>query len=79
MQEEPLESEHTVECSGRTILECSCGERLILLGLQEDWSSEQRTDFDCPCGKALNLSNRLDEEVLAFRRLMKSALKVPGS
>ena len=65
----------TVTCSGRIILECGCGERLILLGLEEDWRSEQRTEFECSCGKALTLSDRLNEDVLEFRRLMRGAFQ----
>ena len=67
--------EHTLESSERIILECGCGERLILLGLEEDWRSEQRTEFECSCGKGLNLSERLNEDVLEFRRLMRGASK----
>ena len=68
--------EHTLESSGRIVLECSCGERLVLLGLEEDWRSEQRTEFECSCGKGLTLSiNRLNEDVLEFRRLMRGAAK----
>ena len=77
--EEFSEADRTIECSGRSILECSCGERLILLGLEEDWRSEERTDFECGCGRSLTLSDRLPEDVLAFRRLMRGAFKVPGS
>ena len=76
--EEFAESDNTVECSGRTVLECGCGERLILLGLEQDWRSEERTDFECECGQVLTLANRLNEEVLEFRRLMRGAFKVPG-
>ncbi len=72
------EPDNTVECSGRSILECGCGERLILLGLKEDWLSEQRTNFECGCGQILTLADRLNEEVLEFRRLMRGAFKVPG-
>jgi hypothetical protein len=72
------EPDNTVECSGRTVLECGCWERLILLGLKEDWLSEQRTHFECHCGQSLTLADRLDEEVLEFRRLMRGAFKIPG-
>jgi hypothetical protein len=70
-------SDNTVECSGRSILECGCGERLILLGLKEDWASEQRTEFECECGQVLTLADRLHEEVLEFRRLMRGAFTGP--
>ena len=68
--------EYLLESSERIILECGCGERLILLGLEEDWRSEQRTEFDCSCGKGLTISiNWLNEDVLDFRRLMRGAFK----
>ena len=71
---------HILESSGRIILECGCGERLILLGLEEDWRSEQRTLFECLCGKGLTLStNRLNEDVLAFRRLLRGARGVQSN
>ena len=76
------ESDQSVECSGRIILGCSCGNRLILLGLEEDWRSEQRTDFECSCGKSLSLRSRLaklDEGVRALRRLHRGTVKVPRS
>lgn len=70
--------ERTLECSERSILECGCGERLILLGLKEDWLSERRTHFECQCGQSLTLADRLNEEVLEFRRLMRGAGKIPS-
>jgi hypothetical protein len=72
------ESDMTVECSGRITLECGCGDRLVLIGLEEDWCSEQRTDFECQCGKGLTLSNLLREEVFEFGRLTLGTFKVPG-
>ena len=75
IQQPSSESDQTVECSARIVLECECGERLILLGLEEDWRSEERTDFECSCGKGLTLSERLNEEVLEFRRIMRGAFK----
>lgn len=78
MQEDPSESDKTVECSARIVLECGCGERLILLGLEEDWRTEERTDFECDCGQPLTLADRLNEDVLEFKRLMRGAFKAPG-
>ena len=72
------EPDKTVECTGRIVLECRCGERLILLGLEEDWRLEERTDFECNCGQPLTLDDRLNEDVLEFRRLMRGAFKLPG-
>jgi hypothetical protein len=45
------DQDHTIDCSGRMTLECGCGERLVLIGLEDDWHSEQRSDLECQCGK----------------------------
>jgi predicted SprT family Zn-dependent metalloprotease len=57
--------EWTVDHSGRIVLRCKkCTQRLILLGLEEDWVSEGRTEFECKCGKRLTLRrDRSLEEV----------------
>ena len=73
------ESEQSIECSGRLVLGCGCGGRLILLGLEEDWRSEQRTDFECSCGKSLSLRSslvKLNEGMRALRRLHRGTDKV---
>ncbi len=82
------ESEQFVLCSERTVLECECGERTILLGLEEDWYLEGRTAFRCECGKELTLADSLDEEAvpdddldeeaLGVRELLRS-LRTPGT
>jgi hypothetical protein len=82
------ESEQFVLCSGRTILECKCGERVILLGLEEDWYLEGRMVFECECGEELTLADSLveepvpdedlDEEALGVRELLRS-LRTPGT
>jgi hypothetical protein len=52
-----------LEVSGRIVLECaSCGERLVLLGREEDWSSEGRGAFACECGAELTLADRVGED-----------------
>jgi len=56
------EPEHYVLCSKRIVLRCQCGEKMILLGREEDWYSERRTVFECECGERLTLADRLDEE-----------------
>ena len=64
--ENPVQLEEwTVDHSGRIILRCKkCTQRLILLGLEEDWVSEGRTEFECKCGKRLTLErDRALEEV----------------
>ena len=84
-----LKSERFVVCSERMVLECKCGERLVLLGLEDDWYSELRTVFECECGQSLTLANRLEEEgltlvdgsdevALGVRELLRS-LRAPGT
>ncbi len=46
------------------ILECECGEIMVVLGSKEDWSS-RRAVFRCVCGQKLTLDGRTAEEVLA--------------
>ena len=83
------ESDRFVLCSERIVLECECGERLILLGFEDDWYSELRTTFECECGEELTLVDRLDEggltlvdgsdeATLGVRELLRS-LKTPGA
>jgi hypothetical protein len=53
-----------VLCSECISLECECGERLILIGREEDWHSTGRTDFECECGNKLTLdNNRVEVQV----------------
>jgi hypothetical protein len=50
-----------IEPSGRIVLGCGCGERLILLGREEDWYAEGRSTFECECGRELTLADRVGE------------------
>lgn len=59
-----------IEASGRIVLECGCGERLVLLGREDDWYSEGRGAFACECGKELTLSDRM-LETSDFTRLIR--------
>ncbi len=59
------EPERSVLCSERIVLECRCGERLLLLGLEGDWYLEGHITFECECGERLTLADRLDEAALA--------------
>ncbi len=88
MRHDP-DSERFVLCSERIILECECGERLVLLGFESDWYSEGRTFFGCECGEQLTLADAfdegepaladgLDEEALSVRELLRN-LKSPGT
>jgi hypothetical protein len=65
-----------VSFSERIVLGCGCGERLILLGLEEDWQSE-KTVFECQCGARLTLVDRIYEEVADIRRLLYGSIKAP--
>jgi hypothetical protein len=49
-----------IEPSARIILGCSCGERLVLLGREDDWYAEGRDAFECECGEKLSLANRIE-------------------
>ena len=53
-------SERTINTSGQIVLECSgCGERVILLGHEDDWSREHRNAFECRgCNKTVTLADR---------------------
>ena len=55
------ESERSLQCSERIVLACKCGEKLVLLGLEEDWYSEGRTTFECECGGRITLADRIEE------------------
>lgn len=51
-----------MEPSGRIVLECGCGERLVLLGREDDWYAEGRKTFACECGNEITLADRVAEE-----------------
>jgi hypothetical protein len=51
--------EHTISCSGQIVLECGCGERLVLLGHEDDWYLEEYLTFTCGCGEPLTLADRI--------------------
>jgi len=73
------EEEHTVECSGRIVLVCKkCEENTTLLGLEEDWALEERTDFTCACEQNLTLADRESEEVRSVRRLLRGSIRPAG-
>ena len=57
---------HSVPYSRCIVLECGCGERLVLLGREEDWYSEGRTTFECECGKKLTLDDDRVEVPVGF-------------
>jgi ribosomal protein S27AE len=68
--------ERFVPSSGRITLEGECGERLVLLGREEDWYLEGRRLFECECGERLTITkNRVSEEANAAIRLLQ---RLPG-
>ena len=47
-----------VGCSRSIVVDCRCGEKLILLGHRSDWYGEGRTNFECGgCGGKLSLKD----------------------
>lgn len=66
--------ERFVNLSERIILECkTCKERLVLLGLEDDWYSEGRTAFSCGgCGRRLTLADRIEEADPHIEDLLRS-------
>jgi hypothetical protein len=65
--EQPSGLGRFLDPSGRVVLECECGEKLVLLGQERDWQEEGRTIFRCECGRELTLADhRADERVPAI-------------
>ena len=52
-----------IRASGRVVLACrGCGERLLLLGQEDDWAGEGRLAFRCAgCGGEVGLAARVKE------------------
>ena len=61
--ESSSELKRFVAYSEHIILECECGERMVILGGEEDWRS-RNVIFKCGCGDKLTFADSLDEEVL---------------
>ena len=74
-EEHPVEA--SVEVSGQIVLECSgCGERLTLLGLEEDWPKEHRDAFGCSaCGNTVTLAHRIDGTAYTIKSLLRSSIR----
>ena len=68
---------HWVEPSGQIVLECGgCGERLILLGLEKDWSKEHGDSFDCRgCDKTVTLAHRVDGTANTLKSLLRNSMR----
>ena len=59
-----------IEFSERIVLECDCGEKIVLLGMEDDWISHEE-GFECECGRRVTLADRSDDEVARVRRLLR--------
>ncbi len=58
-----------LELSDRIVLGCeACGERVVLLGREDDWHSEGRSSFACECGAQLTLADRVRETGLSVTK-----------
>ncbi len=70
-------SERTIDTSGKIVLECSgCGERVILLGHEDDWSREHRHAFECSgCLKSVTLADHVDGTAYTMKSLMRSSIR----
>jgi hypothetical protein len=78
--EHPSESGRFLEPSGHVVLECLCGEKLVLLGQEQDCQEEGCTVFRCECGRELTLAeDRADERALAIGELLRRSIKAPRS
>ncbi len=76
--EQPSESGSFLEPSGCVVLECACGEKLVLLGQEQDWREEGRAVFRCECGRELTLAeDRADERALGIGELLGRSIKAP--
>ncbi len=63
-------AEHFIDCSESNVLVCRCGEKLVLLGKEDDWRSRSAI-FRCHCGENLTLDDRIDEEALKIEELVR--------
>ena len=70
-------AEHFLDCSESIVLNCRCGEELILLGRADDWRSRNAI-FRCCCGENLTLEERTDEEALRIKELVRSLRTTPS-
>ncbi len=71
-------AERFVAFSERIVLGCErCGEKLVLLGLEDDWRAEGHDVFECGCGAALSFADRADEEAMLVKNLLRT-VKVPN-
>ena len=59
--------EPPIDCPENTVLDCRCGEQLVLFGSEDDWYSRNAI-FVCPrCEEKLTLDGCIDEEALKIK------------
>ena len=68
-----------VEPSGRIVLGCGCGARIVLFGREGDWYREGRLAFRCArCGGEVGIAERAEEaEEGGFVGLLVRKVKRP--
>jgi hypothetical protein len=54
--------EHSIDCPESTVLDCRCGEQLVLFGSEDDWNSRNAIFVCQQCEEKLTLDERIDEE-----------------
>ena len=71
---EVLSEEHFLDCSKSLVIDCQCGEKLLLLGRESDWRKEGRMIFECGgCSKELPLEDAHEQKAQrGLRRLSPS-------
>src|SRR5918997_5828090 len=77
--EQPSESGRFLEPSGRVVLECLCGGKLVLLGQEQDCQKEGCTVFRCECGRELTLAEDRADESPGYREVVETEHKAPRS
>ena len=77
--EQPSESGRFLEPSGRVVLECLCGGKLVLLGQEQDCQKEGCTVFRCECGRELTLAEDRADESSGYREVVETEHKAPRS
>ena len=64
--------ERFISCSKTILLECRCGENLLLLGREADWRKEGHTIFECSgCGMKLSVADSSRRRVLRTIKVLQ--------
>jgi len=60
--------QHDPHAEKSFVLDCSCGEKMVIIGQVEDWLPRNPV-FMCACGERLTVSNDAKEEHYATLRV----------